>query len=75
MCVPEFFIYFSFVFMYSHILTSNIYVFPIDVVSVLIFVFILCEKVLENELKSLNVLGDSWTVTNDKKFYLVFNSI
>ena len=46
--------------------------FPIDVVSALIFVFILYEKVLENELRSLDVQGDSWTVTNDKKFHQVY---
>ncbi|CAB4009003.1 PREDICTED: uncharacterized protein LOC105336466 isoform X2, partial [Paramuricea clavata] len=28
-------------------------------------------KVLQNELSSLNVEGDSWTVTNDKQFYQV----
>ena len=36
-------------------------------------VSILYIKVLENELRSLNVQGDSWTVTNDKTFYQVYN--
>ena len=28
---------------------------------------------LENQLRSLNVQGDSWAVTNDKKFYQVYD--
>ena len=38
-------------------------------------VFILHIKVLENELRSLNVQGYSWTVTNDKKFYQVYKVV
>ena len=30
------------------------------------------DDVLQNELRSLNVQGDSWTVTNDKKFHQVY---
>ena len=29
-------------------------------------------KVLQNELRALNVEGDSWTITNDKQFHQVY---